>query len=306
MRRAVGDALDPETAKRVVSVGLSTQRESCVIWDRRSGEALTPVLSWQDQRTESVCASLRASGPRRRHPPQERAAARSHVLRRQGALAPRPPPIGAGARQGGGDLHRHDRLVSPVALRRRGGRRGRQRLAHAALRRRRRALGRGAAVDLRRAPRRHAARRRVDRAVSGGARARALARRRSGRRGDGRFPFRSLRPRRLCAGAGQGDARDRLFSHGARRPEGRQRRRRRRARRLPDARVADRRADAGVRGQYPVRRIDARSGRRNCSASTPRSSPPRGDSARLARRLSRAGVRRPRRAVVGRVRGRRR
>ena len=61
-RRAVGDALDPSAAKRVVSVGLSTQRESCVVWDRRSGEALTPVLSWQDQRTENGCASLRASG----------------------------------------------------------------------------------------------------------------------------------------------------------------------------------------------------------------------------------------------------
>ena len=60
--RAVAEALDPATAKRVVSVGISTQRESCVIWDRRSGEPLTPVLSWQDQRTENVCASLRASG----------------------------------------------------------------------------------------------------------------------------------------------------------------------------------------------------------------------------------------------------
>ena len=62
VRRAAEEALDPATAKRVVSIGLSTQRESCVIWDRRSGEALTPVLSWQDQRTENVCASLRASG----------------------------------------------------------------------------------------------------------------------------------------------------------------------------------------------------------------------------------------------------
>jgi glycerol kinase len=62
VRRAAVEALDPATAKRVVSIGLSTQRESCVIWDRRSGEALTPVLSWQDQRTQDVCASLRASG----------------------------------------------------------------------------------------------------------------------------------------------------------------------------------------------------------------------------------------------------
>ena len=62
VRRAASEALDSETAKRVASVGLSTQRESCVIWDRRTGEALTPVLSWQDQRTEGVCAALRAAG----------------------------------------------------------------------------------------------------------------------------------------------------------------------------------------------------------------------------------------------------
>jgi glycerol kinase len=62
VRRAVAEALEPATAKRVASVGMSTQRESCVMWDRRSGEALTPVLSWQDQRTENICAALRASG----------------------------------------------------------------------------------------------------------------------------------------------------------------------------------------------------------------------------------------------------
>lgn len=62
VRRAAAEALDAATARRVVSVGVSTQRESCVIWDRRSGEALSPVLSWQDQRTEAICAKLRASG----------------------------------------------------------------------------------------------------------------------------------------------------------------------------------------------------------------------------------------------------
>jgi glycerol kinase len=62
VRRAVSEALDALSARRVVSVGLSTQRESCVVWDRRSGAALTPVLSWQDQRTEPICASLRERG----------------------------------------------------------------------------------------------------------------------------------------------------------------------------------------------------------------------------------------------------
>lgn len=62
VRRAVAAALTPQTAGRIAAVGLSTQRESCVIWDRRSGEALTPVLSWQDQRTETICAEIRAAG----------------------------------------------------------------------------------------------------------------------------------------------------------------------------------------------------------------------------------------------------
>src|SRR5579863_8961929 len=62
VRKAVAATLDAEMAKRVISVGLSTQRESCVIWDARSGEALTPVLSWQDLRTEPLCEELRARG----------------------------------------------------------------------------------------------------------------------------------------------------------------------------------------------------------------------------------------------------
>src|SRR3954471_24349721 len=37
----------------VAAVGLSTQRESLLLWDRRTGEPLGPMLSWQDQRTDS-------------------------------------------------------------------------------------------------------------------------------------------------------------------------------------------------------------------------------------------------------------
>jgi glycerol kinase len=62
VRRAAAEALDSTAARRIASIGLSAQRESCVIWDRRSGEALSPVLSWQDQRTEGICADLRARG----------------------------------------------------------------------------------------------------------------------------------------------------------------------------------------------------------------------------------------------------
>ncbi|MBB3931517.1 glycerol kinase [Kaistia hirudinis] len=62
VRAAVAATLTEELAARVVAVGLSTQRESCVIWDRKTGAPLTPVLSWQDQRTEPLCEVLRADG----------------------------------------------------------------------------------------------------------------------------------------------------------------------------------------------------------------------------------------------------
>ncbi|MBH0239345.1 FGGY family carbohydrate kinase [Methylobrevis albus] len=62
VRVAVADAVTAEIAPRLVAVGLSTQRESCVVWDRRTGEPLTPLLSWQDQRTIGICEAVRAAG----------------------------------------------------------------------------------------------------------------------------------------------------------------------------------------------------------------------------------------------------
>jgi glycerol kinase len=46
------------TDQRVTAVGLSTQRESLLLWDRATGEPLGPMLSWQDQRTVVDCARL--------------------------------------------------------------------------------------------------------------------------------------------------------------------------------------------------------------------------------------------------------
>ncbi|QOR70400.1 glycerol kinase [Ruania alkalisoli] len=50
VRDAMADAA-VENSGAVVSVGLSTQRESALIWDRRTGAPLGPVLGWQDRRT---------------------------------------------------------------------------------------------------------------------------------------------------------------------------------------------------------------------------------------------------------------
>lgn len=58
VRKAIASAVTRELARDIVAVGLSTQRESCVIWDRATGLAVTPLLSWQDQRTLSLCQSM--------------------------------------------------------------------------------------------------------------------------------------------------------------------------------------------------------------------------------------------------------
>jgi glycerol kinase len=58
----VADALGPQASSRVVGLGLSTQRESAVIWDRETGEALGPVLGWQDRRTRPMAETLIDAG----------------------------------------------------------------------------------------------------------------------------------------------------------------------------------------------------------------------------------------------------
>ena len=41
--------------------GCSTQRESLLLWDRRTGETLSPLISWQDQRTAAMCREYRGA-----------------------------------------------------------------------------------------------------------------------------------------------------------------------------------------------------------------------------------------------------
>src|SRR5712671_420473 len=46
----------------VRAVGITNQRETLVVWDRRTLEPLAPAIVWQDRRTASVCDRLRAAG----------------------------------------------------------------------------------------------------------------------------------------------------------------------------------------------------------------------------------------------------
>lgn len=60
LRRATKDALKfaGKRAVDVVAAGLATQRSSIVAWDRRTGAALAPVLSWQDRRARDRIEAL--------------------------------------------------------------------------------------------------------------------------------------------------------------------------------------------------------------------------------------------------------
>ncbi|MEZ5540679.1 MAG: FGGY family carbohydrate kinase [Pseudomonadota bacterium] len=50
---------DPALAGRAITAaGLATQRSSVVAWDRVTGQALAPVLSWQDRRSTALIAAL--------------------------------------------------------------------------------------------------------------------------------------------------------------------------------------------------------------------------------------------------------
>jgi glycerol kinase len=46
----------------VAGLGIANQTETFVLWERGSGRAVTPLVSWQDQRAEEICRAL-ASEP---------------------------------------------------------------------------------------------------------------------------------------------------------------------------------------------------------------------------------------------------
>ena len=46
----------------IASVGVTNQRETTVVWDRVTGEAVAPAIVWQSRQTAEICDRLRAAG----------------------------------------------------------------------------------------------------------------------------------------------------------------------------------------------------------------------------------------------------
>lgn len=58
--RNVAECID--IAGAVDAIGIDNQGESCLAWDAQTGEPLSPVIVWQDNRTRDVIEAMRAEG----------------------------------------------------------------------------------------------------------------------------------------------------------------------------------------------------------------------------------------------------
>jgi glycerol kinase len=50
------------TAADIRAIGITNQRETTVIWNRRTGEPIYNAIVWQDRRAEPICAQMREQG----------------------------------------------------------------------------------------------------------------------------------------------------------------------------------------------------------------------------------------------------
>jgi glycerol kinase len=55
-------ALSGLMATDIAAIGITNQRETTLLWDRRSGRPIHHAIVWQDRRTEPLCALLREQG----------------------------------------------------------------------------------------------------------------------------------------------------------------------------------------------------------------------------------------------------
>lgn len=50
------------SAAEVAAIGITNQRETTIVWDKETGEPISPAIVWQDRRTAQYCDELKAKG----------------------------------------------------------------------------------------------------------------------------------------------------------------------------------------------------------------------------------------------------
>ncbi len=54
------------TAADISAIGITNQRETTIVWDRKTGKAIHNAIVWQDRRTAEMCEALKADGSKLR------------------------------------------------------------------------------------------------------------------------------------------------------------------------------------------------------------------------------------------------
>ena len=49
-------------ASQIAGVSITNQRETTLVWDKNTGQAIYPAIVWQDRRTAKACDALKQSG----------------------------------------------------------------------------------------------------------------------------------------------------------------------------------------------------------------------------------------------------
>jgi hypothetical protein len=52
-------------AHDIAAIGITNQRETTLVWNRRTGEPIHTAIVWQDRRTEPICAGCASAASRR-------------------------------------------------------------------------------------------------------------------------------------------------------------------------------------------------------------------------------------------------
>ena len=58
------EALARVDIQQVTAIGITNQRETTVVWDRKTGKPVYNAIVWQDRRTASLCHDLKKSDPK--------------------------------------------------------------------------------------------------------------------------------------------------------------------------------------------------------------------------------------------------
>ncbi len=59
--KAVVEKIDAKQDK-VIAIGIANQRETTLVWDRKTGVPIYNAIVWQDRRTSVMCEGLKALG----------------------------------------------------------------------------------------------------------------------------------------------------------------------------------------------------------------------------------------------------